>query len=87
MAWQIKVKHWLMAHGVKFPVPTAGAKLIHDIRQRWEQTPEGHDWRVRLDALGSQPDVVGASWVKLEDAEFAAMKAWMEREGIPEPPL
>lgn len=87
VAWQIKVKHWLMAHGVKFPVPTAGAKLIHDTRQRWEQTPEGHEWRARLDALGSQPDVVGASWVKLEDAEFAAMKAWMEREGIAEPPL
>ena len=87
VAWQIKVKHWLMAHGVKFPVPTAGAKLIYDVRQRWEQTPEGHAWRVKLDALGSQPDVVGAPWVKLEDAESAAMQAWMEREGIPEPPL
>ena len=85
--WQIKVKHWLMAHGVKFPVPTAGAKLIYDVRQRWEQTPEGHAWRVKLDALGSQPDVVGAPWVKLEDAESAAMHAWMEREGIPDPPL
>ena len=87
VAWQIKVKHWLMAHGVKFPVPTAGAKLIHDIRQRWEQTPEGRDWRERLNALGSQPDVVGERWVKLEDAEFAAMQAWMQREGIQAPPL
>jgi len=22
--WQIKVKHWLLVHGVKFPVPTGG---------------------------------------------------------------
>ena len=87
IAWQIKVKHWLMAHGVKFPVPTAGAAYYTSIRARWEQTPEGHAWRQKLDALGSQPDVVGKPWVKLEDAEFVALKAWMEREGIPEPPL
>jgi len=85
--WQIKVKHWLIAHGVKFPVPTAGAKLVYDIRQKWEQTPEGCAWRVKLDALGSQPDVVGAPWVKLEDEEAAAMEAWREREGIPPAPL
>ncbi len=85
--WQIKVKHWLIAHGVKFPVPTAGAKLVYPIRQKWEQTPEGRAWRARLDALGSQPDVVGAPWVKLEDEEAAAMEAWREREGIPPAPL
>ena len=87
VAWQIKVKHWLMAKGVKFPVPTAGAKQYKAIRQRWEQTPEGHAWRQQLDALGSQPNVVGKPWVKLEDTELAAMQAWMEREGIPAPPL
>jgi hypothetical protein len=87
VAWQIKVKHWLLAHGVQFPVPTAGAETIRDVRARWEQTPEGRAWRQRLDALGRQPDVVGEPWVREEDAEFAAMKAWMAREGIPEPPL
>ncbi len=87
VAWQIKVKHWLMAHGVKFPVPTAGAAYYTAIRARWEQTPEGRAWRVKLDALGAQPNVVGKPWVREEDAEFAALKAWMVREGIPEPPL
>ena len=87
VAWQIKVKHWLMAHGVQFPVPTGGDVQYHAIYQRWEQTPEGHAWRVKLDALGRQPDVVGEPWVKQERAAFAEMKAWMEREGIPEPPL
>ena len=87
VAWQIKVKHWLMAHGVKFPVPTGGDVQYHTILPRWEQTPEGHAWRVKLDALGSQPDIVGKPWVKVEEEELAAMRAWMEREGIPEPPL
>ncbi|MGI4886642.1 MAG: hypothetical protein ACRYFR_16935 [Janthinobacterium lividum] len=87
VAWQIKVRHWLMAHGVKFPAPTAGAKLLCTIRQRWEQTPEGHAWRKQLDALGSQPDIVGKPWAKREDAEHAAMQAWMAREGVPAPPL
>ena len=85
--WQIKVKHWLMAHGVKFPVPTGGDVQYRTILPRWQQTPEGHAWRVKLDALGSQPDVVGEPWVKVKDEELAAMRAWMEREGIPEPPL
>ena len=85
--WQIKVKNWLMAHGVKFPVPVGGATAYAAIRTRWEHTPEGHAWRVKLDALGAQPDVVGAPWVKQERAAFAAMEAWMEREGIAEPPL
>ena len=87
IAWQIKVKHWLMAHGVRFPVPTAGASYYTAIRAKWEQTPEGRAWRVKLDALGRQPDVVGEPWVQVEDVELAAMRAWMEREGIPEPPL
>ena len=87
IAWQIKVKHWLLAHGVKFPVPTAGAEQYQAIRAKWEKTPEGHTWRQKLDALGSQPNVVGEPWVTEEDKEFAAMQAWMEREGIPEPPL
>ncbi|MDQ2773284.1 MAG: hypothetical protein M3Y54_22595 [Bacteroidota bacterium] len=87
IAWQIKVKHWLMAHGVRFPVPTAGADYYTAIRAKWEHTPEGHAWRAKLDALGRQPDVVGASWVAVEDVELAAMRAWMEREGIAEPPL
>jgi hypothetical protein len=85
--WQIKVKHWLLAHGVKFPVPTGGAARYTAIRAKWEATPEGHAWRIKLDALGSQPDVVGEPWVQQEDLEWDAMHAWMEREGIPEPPL
>ena len=39
--WQIKVKHLLMTKGVKFPVPSSGAKRFATIRERWEQTPEG----------------------------------------------
>ena len=85
--WQIKVKHWLMAHGIKFPVPVGGADRYRTITDRWEQTPEGHAWRVKLDALGSQPNVVGKPWVKEEQAEYEAMKVWMERENIPPPPL
>ena len=38
-AWQIKVKHWLIAHGVKFPVPVGGADRYRAITERWEQTP------------------------------------------------
>ncbi|RZK98407.1 MAG: ankyrin repeat domain-containing protein [Hymenobacter sp.] len=86
-AWQIKVKHWLLAHGVQFPVPSSGAKRYATIRQRWEQTPEGHAWRTKLDALGAQPDVVGKAWTTQEDAARAAMKAWMQKEGIAEPPF
>ncbi len=85
--WQIKVKHWLMAKGVRFPVPSSGAARYAPIRQRWEQTPEGHAWRVKLDALGAQPDVVGKPWTKEELAARTAMRAWMQREGIPFPPL
>ena len=85
--WQIKVKHWLLAHGVKFPVPTGGAERYTAIRAKWEATPQGHAWRVKLDALGRQPDVVGEPWVQQEDSEWNAMHAWMEREGIPESPL
>ena len=87
VAWQIKVKHLLMAKGVKFPVPSSGAKRYAAIRERWEQTPDGHAWRVKLDALGAQPDVVGKAWTKEEDAARAAMKAWMKQQGIPEPPF
>ncbi len=87
IAWQIKVKHWLVAHGVQFPVPVGGAERYRAITARWEQTAEGHAWRVKLDALGRQPDVVGAPWVEAETAEFTAMEAWMAREGIPHPPL
>lgn len=85
--WQIKVKHWLLAHGVKFPVPSSGARRYAAIRQQWEQTSEGHAWRVKLDALGAQPDVVGKPWTKEEDAARAAMKAWMRTQGIAEPPF
>jgi hypothetical protein len=86
-AWQLKVKHWLIAHGVRFPVPSSGAARYASIRQHWEQTPEGHAWRVKLDALGAQPDVVGKAWTTQEDAARAAMKAWMQQQGIPEPPI
>jgi ankyrin repeat protein len=85
--WQIKVKHLLMAKGVKFPVPSSGAKRYAAVRERWEQTPEGRAWRVKLDALGAQPDVVGKVWTKEELAARTAMRAWMQREGIPMPPL
>ena len=87
VAWQIKVKHLLMAKGVKFPVPSSGAKRFAAIREQWEQTPEGHAWRVKLDALGAQPDVVGKAWTKEEVPARLAMRAWMQREGIPLPPL
>ncbi|MCB2377392.1 ankyrin repeat domain-containing protein [Hymenobacter sp. BT635] len=85
--WQIKVKQWLLAHGVKFPVPSSGAKRYAAIRERWEQTPEGRAWREKLDALGAQPEVVGKPWVQQEDQAVAAMKAWMQQQGIPEPPF
>ena len=85
--WQLKVKHLLQAKGARFPVPSSGAVRYASIRQRWEQLPEGHAWRAKLDALGARPDVVGKAWTREEDAAFAAMQAWMQREGIPEPPL
>lgn len=85
--WQIKVKQWLLAHGVKFPVPSSGARRYAAIRKRWEQTPEGRAWREKLDALGARPDVVGKPWVQQEDQAFAAMQAWMKQQGIPEPPF
>lgn len=85
--WQLKVKHLLQAKGVRFPVSSSGAKRYAAIREKWEQTPEGRSWRVKLDALGARPDVVGKAWTREEDAAFAAMQAWMQREGIPEPPL
>lgn len=85
--WQLKVKHWLQAHGVQFPVPSSGAKRYAAIRQRWEQTPEGHAWRTKLDALGARPDVIGKAWTREEDAAFSAMQAWMQQQGIAEPPL
>ncbi|GAA4027440.1 hypothetical protein GCM10022409_09290 [Hymenobacter glaciei] len=85
--WQIKVKHLLMAKGVKFPVPSSGAQRYAAIREKWEQTPEGHAWRIKLDALGAQPDVVGKAWTKEELPARQAMRAWMQREGIPFPPL
>ena len=86
-AWQIKVKHLLMAKGVRFPVPSSGAKRFAAIREKWEQTPEGHAWRVKLDALGAQHNVVGKAWTKEEVPARLAMRAWMQREGIPFPPL
>ncbi|HEX8658812.1 MAG TPA: ankyrin repeat domain-containing protein, partial [Hymenobacter sp.] len=85
--WQIKVKHFLIAKGVRFPVPSSGAARYAAIRERWEQTPEGRAWRQKLDALGAQPDVVGKAWTKEEIPARKAMRAWMEREGIPYPPL
>lgn len=85
--WQIKVKHFLMAKGVKFPVPSSGAARYAAIRAKWEQTPEGRAWRVKLDALGAQPDVVGKVWTSQELPARKTMFAWMEREGIPEPPF
>jgi uncharacterized protein len=85
--WQLKVKHLLMVKGVKFPVPSSGAQRYAAIREKWEQTPEGHTWRVKLDALGARPDVIGKTWTKEELAARTAMRAWMQREGIPLPPL
>lgn len=87
LQWQLKVKHFLQAKGVKFPVPSSGAQRYAAIRQRWEQTPEGHAWRVKLDALGARPEVVGKAWTREEDTAFAAMQAWMKQQGIAEPPL
>lgn len=87
VAWQVKVKQLLMTKGVKFPVPSSGAKRFAAIREKWEQTPEGHAWRVKLDALGAQPDIVGKAWTKEEMQARLAMRAWMQREGIPLPPL
>ena len=87
VAWQIKVKHLLMAKGVKFPVPSSGAARYAAIREKWEQTPEGRAWRVKLDALGAQPDVVGKLWTREELAARHAMRAWMQREVIPFPPI
>ena len=87
VAWQIKVKHWLLAKGVRFPVPSSGAERYQAIRTKWEQTPEGHLWRQQLDALGRQPDIVGEPWTTQENAAIAAMQAWMQQQGIPEPPL
>lgn len=85
--WQLKVKHLLQAKGVRFPVPSSGAARYASIRQRWEQTPEGHAWRVKLDALGARPDIIGKAWTREEAAALAAMQAWMQQQGIPEPPL
>lgn len=85
--WQKKVKQLLIRQGVKFPVPSPGARRYATIRERWEQTPEGRAWREKLDALGAQPEVVGKPWVEQEDAARTAMKAWMKQQGIPEPPL
>lgn len=87
VAWQIKVKHFLMAKGVRFPVPSSGAARYHEARTQWEQTPEGHTWRLKLDALGARPDVVGKPWITEELAARLAMRAWMQREGVPFPPL
>ena len=87
LAWQVKVKHQLIAKGARFPVPSSGARRYAEIRAKWEQTPEGRAWRTKLDALGAQPDVVGKAWTKEEDAARAAMKAWMKQQGIPEPPF
>ena len=87
LQWQLKVKHLLQSKGVRFPVPSSGAKRYAAIRQRWEQTPEGHAWRVKLDALGARPDVVGKAWTREEDTAFAAMQAWMKQQGIADPPL
>lgn len=85
--WQLKVKHLLQAKGVKFPVPSSGAQRYAAIREKWEQTPEGHAWRVKLDALGARPDVIGKAWTREEDAAFTVMQAWMQKQGIAEPPL
>lgn len=85
--WQLKVKHLLMAKGVKFPVPSSGAERYAAIREKWEQTPEGRAWRQKLDDFGARPDVIGKTWTREEDAAFAAMQAWMQQQGIPEPPL
>lgn len=76
-----------MAHGVQFPVPSSGAKRYAAIRQRWEQMPEGHAWRVMLSTLGAQPEVVGKAWTTQEDAARAAMKNWMRQQGIAETPF
>ncbi|WP_197076862.1 ankyrin repeat domain-containing protein [Hymenobacter terrenus] len=86
VAWQIKVKHLLMAKGVKFPVPSSGTARYHDIRTKWEQTPEGHAWRVKLDALGAQPDVVGKAWTKEELAARTAMRTQNHPKAFPNRP-
>jgi ankyrin repeat protein len=87
VAWQIKVKHLLTTKGVKFPVPSSGAKRYAAIREKWEQTPAGRAWRVKLDALGAKPDVVGKAWTKEELAARTEMRTWMQQQGIPAPPL
>ena len=85
--WQLKVKHLLTTKGVRFPVPSSGARRYAAIREKWEQTPEGRAWRVKLDALGARPDIIGKAWTKEELAARTAMRAWMQQQGIPFPPL
>ncbi len=85
--WQIKVKQKLMARGVRFPVPRPGAARYAQVRAEWEKTLEGRDWRILLSEFGADAEVVGQRWVARSDEAFAALRAWMARTGIAEPPV
>ena len=86
-AWQIKAKEKMMARGLRFPVPRPGAARYASVQAQWEQTLEGRDWRLRLNEFGSEAEVVGPTWIEAAEVAFAALQVWMQRQGIPEPPM
>ncbi|MEZ0607274.1 ankyrin repeat domain-containing protein [Fibrella sp. WM1] len=82
---QARLKKILMTRGVKFPVPDPSAKPYSALLDRWHDTPEGHQWQQKRQEIGADPMGFGQRWVEVDKASFAAFKAWMKANHIPEP--
>lgn len=82
---QAELKKLLMERGVTFPVMHPSLKPYADLLERWHQTPEGQQWQQKLKQIGADPMGFGNVWKEADDAAFAAFKAWMKANRLPEP--
>ncbi|WP_375444357.1 ankyrin repeat domain-containing protein [uncultured Fibrella sp.] len=82
---QARLKKLLVGRGIKFPIPDPSAKPYAELLMRWSQTPEGQTWQQKRRQLADDPMGFGSVWVETDRAAFAAFKAWMKANDIPEP--
>lgn len=82
---QAELKKLLVERGVKFPIPDPSAEVYNSLLNQWHQTPEGQKWQQKLQQIADDPMGFGAVWKQADEASFAAFKAWMAANNIPEP--
>ncbi len=85
--WQLRAKQMLVERGIRFPVPHPWETEAtwQPIRRHWYAAKDGQVWQQRMEAIGRDPAGLGEVWKTAYAQENAALKAWMQVNGIAEP--